>query len=132
MRKLLQIAILSAAPLWAIALAPLASAQQLEAGSIKTPEMTPELNLGKMMYDRFCASCHGANAVGTDKGPTFLHRVYHPGHHGDQAFLLAPKQGARAHHWKFGDMKPVKDVNDAQLQSILKYIRALQKANGIF
>ena len=109
-----------------------AAAQQLDPDAVKTPEMVPELNVGKMNYDAYCASCHGANAAGTDKGPTFLHRVYHPGHHGDAAFIIAPKQGAKAHHWKFGDMKPVEGVNDAQLESIIKYVRALQKANGLF
>ena len=108
------------------------AAQQLDSASVKQPEMTPSLNLGKMNYDVYCASCHGANAAGTEKGPPFLHRVYHPGHHGDAAFFTAPKQGARAHHWKFGDMKPVEGVTDAQLESIVKYVRALQKANGIF
>ena len=109
-----------------------AAAQQLDSNSVKTPEMDPALNVGKMNYDVYCASCHGANTAGTDKGPTFLHRVYHPGHHGDAAFLKVPKQGAPAHHWKFGDMKPVKGVTDAQLETIVRYIRALQKANGIF
>ena len=108
------------------------AAGDLDPSSVKTPEMTPELNLGKMNYDVYCAECHGTNAVGTDKGPTFLHKVYHPGHHGDAAFFTAPKQGARAHHWKFGDMKPVEGVTDGQLDKIVKYVRALQKANGLF
>ena len=111
---------------------PTASAQQLDSGSVKQPEMTPRLNLGKMNYGIHCAECHGKNAAGTDKGPPFLHRVYHPGHHGDAAFMAASKQGARAHHWKFGDMKPVKGVTDAQVSTIIEYIRALQRANGIF
>lgn len=109
-----------------------AAAQQLDSGSVKQPDMTPRLNLGKMNYDGYCSECHGINTAGTDKGPTFLHRVYHPGHHGDGAFMLAPKQGAKAHHWKFGDMKPVDGVTDEQLSSILDYVRAVQKANGIF
>jgi hypothetical protein len=29
-------------------------------------------------------------------------------------------------------MKPVEKVTDAQLETIVKYVRALQKANGIF
>lgn len=107
-------------------------AQQLDSRQVKIPDMTPGLSLGKMNYDTYCASCHGENLAGTDKGPTFLHRVYHPGHHGDAAFLLAPRQGARAHHWKFGDMKPVDGVTDAQLETIVRYVRALQKANGLF
>ena len=100
--------------------------------SVKLPAMTPALNLGKMNYDAKCASCHGRNGAGTDKGPTFLHRVYHPGHHGDGAFYLAPKRGARAHHWPFGDMPPVEGIRAAQIEKIVPYIRALQKANGIF
>ena len=96
------------------------------------PEMTAELRLGKMNYDNACAECHGDTARGTEKGPTFISRIYHPGHHGDQAFFIAPKSGAKAHHWPFGDMKPVEGVADAQLAAILKYIRAVQQANGIF
>jgi mono/diheme cytochrome c family protein len=109
-----------------------AQAQQLDSEAVIKPKMSPELNLGKLNYQAYCAECHGKNAVGTDKGPTFLHRVYHPGHHADFAFIKAAKEGARAHHWKFGDMKPVKDVTDAQLKSIIEYVRAVQRANGLF
>jgi mono/diheme cytochrome c family protein len=110
----------------------IATAQSLDAESVKLPEMTPRLNLGKMNYEGYCASCHGRNAAGTDKGPTFLHRVYHPGHHGDAAFMIAPQRGARAHHWRFGDMPPVEGVTDEQLETIVEYVRALQKVNGLF
>lgn len=109
-----------------------ATAQQLDPNAVVLPEMTPRLNMGKMSYELFCAACHGVNTAGTDKGPTFLHRVYHPGHHGDGAFFAAPKQGVRAHHWPFGDMPPVEGVTDAHLQAILEYVRAMQKANGVF
>jgi len=98
----------------------------------REPEMTPALNLGKMNYDTYCASCHGKTARGTDKGPTFISKIYHPGHHGDGAFFLAPRNGVRAHHWPFGNMPPVEGVNDAQLQSILQYVRAVQQSNGLF
>jgi mono/diheme cytochrome c family protein len=111
---------------------PTAVGQQLDSEAVILPEMTPSLNIGQMNYEVYCTECHGKNTAGTNKGPTFLHRVYHPGHHGDAAFMIAPKQGARAHHWEFGDMKPVEGVTDAQLQSILEYVRALQKANGLF
>jgi len=108
------------------------AAKPLNPESIKTPKMTPALNLGKMNYDALCASCHGKNTAGTDKGPTFLHKVYHPGHHGDGAFMIAPLRGARAHHWPFGDMAPVEGITEGQVRKIIPYIRAIQKENGLF
>lgn len=96
------------------------------------PAMSEKLNLGKMNYEAYCASCHGKTARGTDKGPTFISKIYHPGHHGDGAFYIAPKKGARAHHFKFGDMPPVEGVNDTQLGTIIEYVRAVQQANGLF
>jgi len=98
----------------------------------KEPKMTAALNVGKLNYQAFCASCHGKTGGGTDKGPTFIHRVYHPGHHADGSFFIAAKKGTRAHHWKFGDMKPVKGVTDAQVSAIVEYVRAVQQANGLF
>ncbi len=98
----------------------------------KQPEMTPRLQLGLMNYSAYCAACHGKTAGGSDNGPAFIHRVYHPNHHGNLAFFAAPKRGVTAHHWKFGDMPPVEGVNDAQLELIIEYVRAVQRANGLF
>ena len=98
----------------------------------KEPQLTPRLNLGKLNYENFCASCHGKTAGGTDKGPTFISRIYHPGHHGDGAFYIAATRGVRAHHWPFGDMKPVPGVTEKYIASIIAYVRAVQKANGLF
>ena len=95
------------------------------------PQLTPKLNLGKINYESLCASCHGKTAGGTDKGPTFISRIYHPGHHGDGAFYIATKRGARAHHWPFGNMKPIPGITDQQIASIVAYVRAVQKANGL-
>lgn len=108
------------------------SAQTIDPSSVKEPPASPEINLGKMAYQAFCQECHGVNGVGTDKGPPFLHKVYHPGHHGDQSFYNAALKGARGHHWKFGDMKPVEGVKENHVKSIIAYVRALQKVNGIW
>ena len=96
------------------------------------PAPSPSMNLGKMNYDAKCASCHGETGRGTDKGPTFISRIYHPGHHGDGAFYIAAKRGTTAHHWRFGNMKPVPGVTDSMIKSIVEYVRAVQKANGLF
>jgi hypothetical protein len=37
----------------------------------------------------------------------------------------------RAHHWRFGNMPPVDGVNRAEVEKIVAYVRALQRANGI-
>jgi mono/diheme cytochrome c family protein len=86
---------------------------------------------GKAAFDRKCAECHGQNGSGSDKGPTLIHRVYHPGHHGDAVFALAIKVGARQHHWRFGDMPAQSKVTDEQVAAIIRFVREVQIANGI-
>ena len=102
------------------------------AEGVVVPELSPAAASGLAAYTKHCAGCHGVDTAGTDEGPTFLHRVYHPGHHADASIVLAAKRGARAHHWRFGDMEPVPDVSDTELADIVRYIREMQKANGIF
>lgn len=113
-------------------------AEQDAAGSgpplvaVKVPELSPDEKAGETAFNTYCASCHGENAAGRDgTAPSFIHPVYNPGHHGDDAFFLAAKNGARAHHWPFGDMPPVKGVTEAGIAGIITYVRTLQRANGI-
>jgi hypothetical protein len=47
------------------------------------------------------------------------------------AFELAVRRGVRAHHWRFGDMPAQPHVPPEEIASITRYIRELQKANGI-
>lgn len=86
---------------------------------------------GKTLFDQNCAACHGANASGTDTGPPLVHDIYNPGHHADEAFVLAARNGVRAHHWPYGDMSPVDGVNEAQARAIATFVRELQVVNGI-
>lgn len=99
---------------------------------IPSPKVPAQLTLNKMLYEKYCAECHGVDLRGSDKGPPFMHRVYHPGHHGDRSFYVAVKKGAKAHHWKFGDMKPIEGIDDRVIGSIVKYVRYVQKAAGLF
>ena len=86
---------------------------------------------GNMAYDRNCASCHGVNALGGDRGPPLLHDIYNPGHHNDDSFYRAASRGTPQHHWKFGDMPPQPQASRRQIAAIIRYIRELQEANGI-
>ena len=88
--------------------------------------------VGKRGFDAKCAQCHGQNAAGQNGvAPPLVHKIYEPNHHSDAAFLLAAKNGVRSHHWKFGNMPPVKGLTDADLKYIARYVRELQKENGI-
>ena len=118
----------------AVAIAGAAHAERhvLDPSKVVAPRVSGKAAIGKMSYDLRCAECHGTNGVGTEKGPPFLNRYYHPGHHGDAAFFRAVRQGVRAHHWNFGAMKPLPEVNDAQIANIVEYVRELQRANGLF
>ncbi|MBW7851693.1 MAG: cytochrome c [Rhodospirillales bacterium] len=86
---------------------------------------------GAKEYEVNCASCHGANASGTDQGPPLVHDIYNPGHHADEAFYRAAKNGVPRHHWMFGDMPPQPQMNRLSMQAVIQYVRELQVANGI-
>jgi len=82
-------------------------------------------------FERHCAGCHGLDAGGGPKGPPLVHVIYRSAHHSDVAFTLAVRRGVAAHHWRFGDMPPQPGVSSAELDDIVRYVRALQQARGI-
>ncbi len=86
---------------------------------------------GEKLFKNNCASCHGAGAQGTDRGPTFISKIYEPSHHADSAFRLAVKNGVRAHHWQFGNMPKISGVSPDEVGQIISYIRWIQRENGI-
>ncbi|MDE0343637.1 MAG: cytochrome c [Deltaproteobacteria bacterium] len=87
---------------------------------------------GEALFNQRCAVCHGRNATGSVQGPPLVHRIYEPGHHSDMSFLLAVRRGVRAHHWRFGNMAPVPGLSEADVREIVRYVRALQRAKGIY
>lgn len=93
--------------------------------------LMPNPARGKTLYGTNCASCHGADLKGSDKGPPMLHKVYEPSHHGDVAFQLAARNGVRAHHFKFGDMQAVPAVTPDDVAHITAFIRMEQRKVGI-
>ncbi|NRA87978.1 MAG: cytochrome c [Rhizobiales bacterium] len=101
--------------------------------SSQSPLVLSDFGQGKVLFDDNCAACHGKGAVGVEgAGPTFLHKVYEPNHHGDASFYRAAQYGVRAHHWPYGNMPPQTQVSQTDVKKIIAYIRKLQKDKGIY
>ena len=100
--------------------------------AVEVPALMGTALIGEQIFNAKCAVCHGENAAGRfGAGPPLVHKIYEPSHHGDAAFMLAPRRGVRAHHWPFGDMPPVEGLTDGEIKQIISYVRTLQRANGI-
>ena len=100
---------------------------------VALPEALSEnAKIGKAAFEAKCAVCHGTNAAGQDGvAPPLVHKIYEPSHHGDGSFLVAVRNGVRAHHWRFGNMPPVDGLTEGDVKMIVAYVRELQCANGI-
>ena len=101
--------------------------------SVSIPAKLSEMaRIGKRAFDAKCAACHGANAAGQNGvAPPLVHTIYRPNHHSDMAFVNAAQNGVTSHHWKFGNMPPVEGLTNADVKYIARYVRELQKENGI-
>ena len=87
---------------------------------------------GEERFRVLCSHCHGMHARGTDKGPSLVHKIYEPSHHGDFAFHRAAAQGVRAHHWEFGNMPKIVDASTNDVTLIIQYVRWLQREAKIY
>lgn len=99
--------------------------------STPPPAAPTEFAGGEKRFNSNCAGCHGIGAIGTDRGPTFISKIYEPNHHGDAAFHIAVKSGVRQHHWNFGNMPKISGVDKDDVKQIVLYVRWLQRENGI-
>ena len=95
------------------------------------PAQDPDLvEAGAGLYAANCASCHGEDLRGTDKGPSHLSEVYEPGHHGDGAFRVAVNAGVRPHHWNFGPMPPIERLTTEDVEAVVAFVRERQRTEG--
>lgn len=79
----------------------------LRALGICTSVSSAQAQQGEVFYTAACASCHGTDANGKEGiAPPLVYRIYEVSHHGEMAFVLAARNGVRAHHWAFGNMPP--------------------------
>ena len=104
-------------------------------GTIKAAEEVEipfHLGKGQLLYEKYCSSCHGLQLNGSDKGPPLLHPFYKPSHHGDKAFYRAALQGAKQHHWEFGNMPPVEGMTTKKMDKLVPYVRYYQQQKKLY
>ena len=87
---------------------------------------------GASLFTDYCSGCHGQGALGSEKGPPLVNKIYKPDHHPDFAFYRAVKAGVKSHHWQFGDMPSVSEINAEQVAHVVAYIRGEQRKAGIY
>ncbi|GGD28878.1 c-type cytochrome [Sinisalibacter lacisalsi] len=94
--------------------------------------LSADAQIGERAFNSVCAACHGTKAAGQNGvAPPLVHRIYEPSHHSDEAFQRAVQYGVGAHHWNFGNMPPIEGLTRADVQYIARYVRELQRENGI-
>jgi mono/diheme cytochrome c family protein len=86
-----------------------------------------EYQLGQTSYHRVCAQCHGADATGGKRAPTFLQVKFDPNNFSNSRIARTILNGSDS-----GAMPSQKArVNDEEIREIIKYIRYIQKDAGI-
>lgn len=127
---------------FALSIVSVSTITMLIAGCTTTDEptatqSTAAIDRGQTVYDgeesfqNRCAVCHGQLADGTATGPPLVNRLYEIGHHPNFSFHNAVNKGVTAHHWHFGDMPPIPNVDSAEVDAIICHVRDLQRAEGI-
>ena len=95
------------------------------------PAQSAEFQAGQELFQANCSACHGLTAAGTNLGPPLVHDIYRPGHHSDASFHNAVQNGVPSHHWFFGDMAPVPNLTEGEVDQIICYVRTLQRDSGM-
>lgn len=98
---------------------------------VKVGPLTVKAQKGQLAFNSSCAKCHGNNGEGSLQGPPLVHALYNPGHHSNQSFYSAVRNGVQQHHWPYGNMPVQKGVGFSEMAVIVKFIREVQEQNGV-
>lgn len=96
--------------------------------SIEPKKSVPEqYRVGQISFHRVCAQCHGADAIGGGRAPTFLQEKFNPKNFSNGRIVRAILNGSDS-----GSMPSQKNkVTDDEIKEILKYIRHSQREAGV-
>jgi len=95
------------------------------------PALSEEAKAGRLAFAEDCAVCHGTLAEGTTKGPPLIHPDYAPGVRSDEDFRVAITKGVTAWRWWYGDMPAIHGLPPHRVRKMTRFVRELQRANGI-
>jgi mono/diheme cytochrome c family protein len=97
--------------------------------TIKPQKSVPEDYLsGQEYYHKVCAICHGADAGGGNRAPSFLQEIFHSTKFSNQKIANTILNGSKS-----GSMPSQKNrVDDLQIREIIKYIRFSQREVGMY
>jgi cytochrome c oxidase cbb3-type subunit 3 len=100
----------------------------MTACAIEPAKTVPEeYRVGQSQFHRVCASCHGRDAMGGKRAPSFIQKKFHPKYFSNAKIARIIINGSNS-----GAMPSQKrKVNDQQISEIIKYIRHSQKEAGI-
>ena len=111
------------------------SNEEVNISSVSLEEVSAKLELGKALYDTYCASCHGERLQGNPKWnittdedgdnlPPPLNGTGHTWHHSPEQLFNIIKYGLKIYNEGYkGKMQGNPDLSDEDVWSILAYIK---------
>ena len=102
--------------------------QGLMGCTIEPKKTVPEkYRVGQINFHRVCAQCHGADAMGGGRAPTFLQEKFISRNFTNGRMVRTILNGSDS-----GSMPSQKNkVTDVEIREIVKYIRHTQREAGI-
>lgn len=96
--------------------------------SIEPRKSVPkEYKAGQKHFHQVCASCHGPDAMGGNRAPKLIQKIYSSSAFPDKKIAKVIKNGSSS-----GAMPAMKGkVSDKEIKEIIKYIRYSQKTSGL-
>lgn len=85
---------------------------------------------GEQTYGDFCGACHGRDFEGSVQGPSQLDAVFEPATTTDADFRSAIRNGVEETNYDYGNMPPIRSLDDQRIADVIAYVRSVQEERG--
>lgn len=92
---------------------------------------TMQMERGRLAFERECASCHGSTGGGTENGPNLIAARYGPSEMADALIRGAVLNGVPQRSAAHPGMPALPQLRPQELDSVLRFLREIQRANDI-